>query len=105
MYTLQYAELTIQYKLSNENIQIVDSYRIKKRADMNGIVKVIRAEAKQKGFTYKRSDNSWVTEWRAHNYLYDKGQQRARTGSVDLNENESKLKLLGYNIISLLYKS
>jgi hypothetical protein len=71
---------------------------------MNGIVKAIRAEAKKKGYTYKRSNSSWVTEWRAHNYLYDKGKERARTRSVDLNENESRLKLLSYTALSLLYR-
>ena len=104
MYTLQYKNFTIQYKLSKGNVQIVNSYKIKKKADMNAIVKAIRAEATKKGFKYKRSNSSWVTEWRAHNYMYDKGKERARTGSVDLNENESKLKLLSYNAMSLLYR-
>jgi hypothetical protein len=104
MYTLQYKNFTIQYKLSKGNIQIVDSYKIRKKADMNAIVKAIRAAALKKGFKYKRSNSSWVTEWRAHNYMYDKGQQRSRTGSVDLNENESRWKLLSYSLMSLLYK-
>lgn len=104
MYTLKYGSFTIKYTLSKTNIHIVDSYKIRKKADMNGIVAAIRAEATKKGFKYKRTNSSWVTEWRAHNYMYDKGQERARTGSVDLNENESKLKLLGYTTMSLLYK-
>ena len=102
--TLKYGNYTIEYTLSKGNIHIVNSYKIRKKADMNGIVKAIRAEAKKKGYTYKRTDSSWVTEWRAHNYMYDKGQQRSRTGSVDLNENESRLKLLGYTALSLLYR-
>lgn len=102
--TLTYKTFTIEYTLSKGNVHIVDSYKIRKKADMNGIVVTIRAEAKKKGYTYKRSNNSWVTEWRAHNYMYDKGQQRARTGSVDLNDNESRLKLLAYSAQSLLYR-
>lgn len=104
MYTLQYKDFTIQYTLSKGNVHIVDSYKIRKKADMNAIVKAIRAEATKKGFKYKRSNSSWVTEWRAHNYMYERGQERARTGSVDLNENESRLKLLSYNLMSARYK-
>ena len=104
MYTLQYKGYTIQYTLSKGNVHIVDSYKIRKKTDMNGIVAAIRAEAAKKGYKYKRSNSSWVTEWRAHNYMYERGQERARTGSVDLNENESRLKLLSYNLMSLRYK-
>jgi hypothetical protein len=105
MYTLQYKTFTIQYKLSKGNVQIVNSYKIRKKADMNAIVKAIRAEATKKGFKYKRTNSSWVTEWRAHNYMYEKGMEKARTGSVDLNENESRLKLLSYSVMSLRYKA
>ena len=102
--TLKYGNYTITYTLSKKNIQIVDSYKIRKKADMNSIVAAIRAEAKKEGYTYKRSNSSWVTEWRAHNYMYDKGKERARTRSVDLNENESRLKLVSYSAMSLLYR-
>lgn len=104
MYTLKYKDYTIQYTLSKNNVHIVNSYKIKKKADMEAIVKLIRAEATKKGFKYKRSNSSWVTEWRAHNYMYERGMEKARTGSVDLNENESKLKLLSYSTMSLRYK-
>ena len=104
MYTLKYGNFTIQYTLSKNNVHIVDSYKIRKKADMNGIVSAIRAEALKQGFKYKRSNSSWVTEWRAHNYMYERGMERARTGSVDLNENESRLKLLSYSTMSLRYK-
>lgn len=102
--TLKYGNYNIVYTLSKKNVQITDSYKIRKKADMNGIVAAIRAEAKKKGYTYKRSNSSWVTEWRAHNYMYDKGKERARTRSVDLNENESRLKLISYSAMSLLYR-
>ncbi len=104
MYTLNYKNYTIKYTLTAKNVHIVDSYKIRKKADMNEIVKLIRAEATKKGFKYKRSNSSWVTEWRAHNYMYEKGMEKTRTGSVDLNENESKLKLLSYSAMSLRYK-
>lgn len=104
MYTLVYKDYTIQYTLSKKNVHIVDSYKIRKKADMNAIVKLIRAEAIKKGFKYKRSNSSWVTEWRAHNYMYERGMEKARTGSVDLNEGESRWKLLSYSVMSSRYK-
>ena len=102
--TLKYGKFTIDYTLSKKNIHINNSYKIKKRADMNGIVKAIRAAALKQGFKYKRSNSSWVTEWRAHNYMYDRGIERNRTADVDLNEDESKAKLLSYTLMSLRYK-
>ena len=104
MFTLNYKGYVINYTLSKNNIHIVDSYKIKKKADMDAIVNLIRTEATKKGFKYKRSNSSWVTEWRAHNYMYDKRIDRARTGSVDLNENESRLKLLSYSTMALRYR-
>lgn len=102
--TLNYGKYKITYTLTKNNVRIVDSYKICKKAEMNAIVKLIRAEAKKLGFTYSRSNSSWVTEWRAHNYMYDKGVSRAQTGSVDLNENEGRLTLASYKVMSALYR-
>ena len=90
--TLKYGKYEISYTATKDTVKIVNSYKITKKADMNAIVKLIRAEASKLGFRYRRSNGSWVTEWRAHNYMYDKGVERSRTGSVDLNEKESRLK-------------
>lgn len=102
--TVIYGKYKISVDLTKKNVHITDSYKIQKRADMNAIVKIIRAEASKLGFKYKRSNTSWVTEWRAHNYMYDKRMNRAKTASVDLNENESRLKLASYNLMSALYR-
>ena len=104
MYTLTYNGMTITYKLTKGNIQIVDSYKIRKVADMNAIVKLVRAAALKKGFKYKRSNSSWVTEWKAHNYMYDHKIDRSRSKSVDLNDNESRLKLLSYSVMACRYR-
>ena len=101
---VKYGKYEISFTCNKSNVHIVDSYKIQKKADMNAIVKLIRAEASRLGFKYKRSNSSWVTEWRAHNYMYDKRIERARTASVDLSENESKLKLLSYNALAALYR-
>lgn len=102
--TLKYGKNEISYTVTKNNVKILDSYKICRRADMTAIVKLIRGEALKLGFKYKRSNSSWVTEWRAHNYMYDNGIERARTVSVDLNENESRLKLIAYSLMSALYR-
>lgn len=102
--TVKYGKYEISFTATKNNVKIVNSYKITKKADMDAIVKLIRAEAKKLGFTYSRSNSSWVTEWRAHNYMYDHGIDRARTASVDLSEKESKLKLASYSLMSALYR-
>ena len=102
--TLKYGKIEISFTATKNNVRIIDSYKISKKADMNAIVKLIRAEAQKLGFKYSRSNSSWVTEWRAHNYMYDKGLERSRTASVDLSENESRVKLASYTLMSALYR-
>ena len=103
MYTLKYKGREIQYNLSKENIHIADSYKIKNKSDMSIIIRAIREDAARRGFEYKRSESSWITEWRAHNFMYECGIEKTRTGSVDLNENESKIKLIAYSLMSVCY--
>jgi hypothetical protein len=101
---VKYGKTEISFTATKANVRIDDSHKICTKADMNAIVKLIRAEAKKLGFTYSRSNSSWVTEWRAHNYMYDCGVERSRTGSVDLSEKESKIKLASYALMSALYR-
>lgn len=102
--TVKYGKYEVSFNVTKNNVQIVNSYKITKKTDMNAIVTLIRAEAKKLGFAYKRSNSSWVTEWRAHNYMYDHGIDRARTASVDLSEKESRLVLASYKLMSALYR-
>lgn len=102
--TVKYGKLVVSFSATKNNIHIVNSYNITKKADMNAIVKLIRAEAKKLGYTYKRSNSSWVTEWRAHNYMYDKGMERARTASVDLDDNACLVVLASYKVMAALYR-
>ena len=101
---LKYGQYEITFYPTKGNVQIVDSYKICKKADMNAIVKLIRAEAQKLGFKYKRSNSSWVMEWRAHNYMYDKRIDRSRSRSVDFNDNESRLKLIAYELMAYRYR-
>ena len=104
MYTFSYNDLQIKYRLTNENVHIVDSYLIHDTIDMKNILIGIKDFAKEQGFIYKRSNGSWLAEWKAHNWLYDHGIEQDRTKAVDLNENESFIKRVCYRIISFLYR-
>lgn len=101
---VKYGKTEVSFNATESNVQIINSHKITKKADMTAIVTLIRAEALKLGYKYSRSNSSWVTEWRAHNYMYDHGIDRARTDSVDLNEKESKLKLASYKVMAALYR-
>lgn len=104
MYKFTYKGQEITCVFSKKNVQVVDSYKVRKPADMTAIIKMIKAEAKKRGLKYKRSNSSWLTEWKAHNYMYDRNIERARTKSVDLNEGEGFFKLLSYSAMARRYK-
>jgi len=48
---------------------------------------------------YKRSEESWIKEWRAHNKLYKMNMFINHTKDVDLDENENIIRLLVYQIL------
>jgi hypothetical protein len=83
----------------------MQSNKIRKPVDMKEILIIVRAEAEKRGFVYKRSLSSWLTEWKAHNYLSDKNIETERALSVDINEDETLLKRFGYFILALFYSS
>ena len=101
---IQYNDKVIEYRLSASNIQIKDSYLITNQKQMRDIVQAIRVAAYEEGYEYKRTNDSWVREWAAHNLLYDWNFKRDRTGTVDLSENESGFKRFCYCLLSLLYR-
>lgn len=81
-------------------VRIDDSYTVKER-DIPNFVEKLRVELKLTKFTYKRTKDSWVKEWIAHNRLYKLGLFRKHTKDVDLYENESKFALFCYDILSI----
>ena len=104
MYEFEYKGQKIQVEFSVKNVHIVDSYKIRKSADMSAIIKLIKAEAMKRKLRYKRSKSSWLTEWKAHNYMYDNNVERDRTASVDLEENLGFIKKLSYSLMARRYK-
>ena len=93
----------IEYTYSKDNVHIQDSFGITSKEEMITILNAIRLEAAKNGCFYDRDTKSWLTEWRAHNRLYNWGFEEERTGSVDLSESESKIRLFLYPILAIGY--
>lgn len=91
----------IRVILNKYNIHIEDSYQVVKRKDMKDFLSIILDASLNRGIFYSRKIRSWIREWKAHNLLYRLGIKKDRTGSVDLDECESKLRRFGYFILSL----
>ena len=94
--------ITICFDL--KNIKITDSYTMTDPVRMLDTLNFIRKEAQRFNIQYKRTNASWIREWKAHNMLYKAGVQKERTGCTDLNEDESLHRRLGYWFLSLFYK-
>lgn len=93
----------MKYSITEKNIHIENSYLCKDPDVMNIKLDTIRAEAMKASIIYHRSNKSWIREWLAHNWLYNHGIEVERTAHVDLNEDESLIRRLGYFIIALLF--
>ena len=78
------------------NIHIKDSYQIPDE-DVPYYLSMLNA-ALDGSFQYKRTVDSWAKEWITHNKLYKAGLFTSHTKDVDLNEDESKFRLIIYNI-------
>lgn len=80
-------------------ITIKDSSRVKDKKSMESILKIARNIALKKGYHYKRTNKSWIQEWRAHNLLYKLHLFEIHTKDTDLEECESKFRLFCYKIL------
>lgn len=69
---------------------------------MEEFLNKLKYERVECSILYTRSIKSLVEEWRAHNLLYKLGLFKSHTKDVDLN-NESKVRLFIYKILSKLY--
>lgn len=91
--------------VSNHNINIKGSYRVKDRDNMRRILGLIKEYVEDYGEGIEtpfdhRSINSMVREWVAHNNLYTLGYKKEQTSSVDLVSNQYWYELIGYWILS-----
>lgn len=100
---IKYSEYIINVLLSTNNTSITDSYRIRRINDMVNVLKKIRNTCDDSYAIHKRSIFGMVNEWRVHNLLYFLHIKRRRTGTVDLNVNQSIWVKIAYMLLSVFY--
>lgn len=87
-------------KVSENNIHIEDSYKVKEKSKMYEILYIIQhnhPECK----VFNRSYKSMIAEWRVHNRLYKIGYKRNRTKDVDINYPLKWYVELAYKILGI----
>ena len=102
--TFDYDGEIVEFIATPTNIHIVDSYRFNSKKDIDAILNSISEWLEKEDMLYTRTKESWRKEWLAHNLLYRIGYKKERTGSTDLSEDESALRLFLYSILSLFNK-
>lgn len=88
----------------NPCVSIKNSYLVTKNNDIKEVLEYIRGMdeyKKLKDAGYTRTPDSEFQEWKGHNVLYKLGYKRSRTGSVDIDQNESKFRKFVYAILSI----
>ena len=103
MINIKSSEYIINVLLSTNNTSIKDSYRIRRINDMVNVLKKIRNTCDDSYAIHKRSIFGMVNEWRVHNLLYFLHIKRRRTGTVDLNVNQSIWVKIAYTLLSVFY--
>lgn len=99
-------DLKITFDLTTLNIHIENSFK-KSKKEIRSIICDISNLAPFHALQvagFDRSNRSMIREWCAHNFLYKHNYKRERTKDVDLNQNESLSRRLGYFFLSLFYK-
>ena len=90
--------------LSEDNTHIDNSYIIKHSKEMKDFLIKLRELIPDKNYAiHKRSINSMLQEWKAHNILYALGISVDRTKDVDLDIYETWYRKTAYFILSLFY--
>lgn len=88
--------------LSDDEIIIFDSYRVRRIKDMVHIIKILRVLVESKPVN-SRSMFSVICEWRAHNLLYTLGIKRNHTKDVNLELHPKWYMNIIYPIVGLFY--
>ena len=72
---------------------------------MQSVLNDIRANhSLEESDVLKRTDESLINEWFAHNVLYNLHLYRKHTKDVDLNYPQSKIIEIAYSIVSIFLK-
>jgi len=92
----------LQITVTANDINILNSYQIRKRSDMEVVLEFIKEEYPTNAVIVNRSFNSMCNEWIAHNNLYKLHIARSRTKDVDLNYPQPWYLNLAYFLLSII---
>ena len=104
--TIYYKEYKVTFNYDILNIHIENSHELYTRQEVEEALTYIHSTFEYKKLVsmgYTRTLKSQIDEWRAHNVMWSWGYKRNRTGSVDLNQNESKFRKIIYSIIAFFH--
>jgi hypothetical protein len=90
--------INLDYRLSNNLIHIIDSYKINDIEEMKQFLLSIRAKHRSMS-VFDRSIDNMIKEWVSHNILYKLHIFRSHTKDVDLEYPQKWFYKLGYSII------
>lgn len=62
--------LTLTYKIFKWGIEIYDSYQVNNTENMRALLKHIMSEPEYKEYGFTRKMNSYIAEWKFHNFCY-----------------------------------
>ena len=82
--------LIVDEREIDENIKILDSYKIKDKDVQNTILCIVKDYEKQYPTKWERSIESMRAEWLAHNAFYNLNYRISSTKDVDFENNEEK---------------
>lgn len=92
----------VKVSFNKSSIHIENSYQITDDTEKAKIIKGIFMLCPQ--IKEYRTLENMLTEWKAHNILFQHKYQIARTKDVDFEFKQKKLHRIGFKIITLLFK-
>jgi hypothetical protein len=88
--------------LSPTNTHILDSYKVKTKAEMREYLQRLRDLCNDRAVNL-RDMESMVREWRSHNFFYWMHIFRSRTKDVDLELHQSWYRELFCRVVDFFY--
>lgn len=95
-------DITIEGIVTDDNISIIDSYRVVDDRDKLDIIEDLLRSFPW--FDETRSSKDMLNEWRVHNFCYSINFKRKRTISVDFELRQNKILKFLYWLVSKFIK-